>query len=213
MASPSEQSTSGTRPAVGLRERKKAKTRAAIQRHALRLFKEQGYAETTIDQIAEAAEVSPSTYFRYFPTKEAVVVNDEHDGLMVAALLAQPAELAPIPAIRAALRVVYDSIDPETWAEENERAKLMFAEPDLRIAVFDEIVRTLNMFTDALAQRCGRPPADFQIRVIAGAVLGALSATTHNGSARLGPEYFGIADRCLAFLEAGLPLGAADWEG
>jgi transcriptional regulator GlxA family with amidase domain len=53
----------------GLRERKKTKTRAAIREHALRLFREQGYEATTVEQIAEAAEVSHSTFFRYFPTK------------------------------------------------------------------------------------------------------------------------------------------------
>ena len=53
-------------PRPGLRERKKARTKAAIQEHALRLFAAQGYQQTTIDQIADAAEVSPSTFFRYF---------------------------------------------------------------------------------------------------------------------------------------------------
>lgn len=57
------------RPPVGLRERKKAKTKAAIQQHALRLFRQQGYQATTVEQIAEAAEVSPSTFFRYFPPR------------------------------------------------------------------------------------------------------------------------------------------------
>ena len=69
----------------GLRERKKAKTRAAIQTQALRLIAEQGYEATTVEQIAEAAEISPSTFFRYFPTKEDVVVEDDYDPLLVVA--------------------------------------------------------------------------------------------------------------------------------
>ena len=79
------------RPRLGLRERKKAGTRAAIQRHALRLFREQGYEATTVGQIAGAADISESTFFRYFPTKEDVVRWDEFDPLLVEAIWAQPA--------------------------------------------------------------------------------------------------------------------------
>src|SRR5215470_7669638 len=94
----------------GLRERKKAKTRAAIQRHALQLFREQGYEATTVEQIAEAAEVSPSTFFRYFRTKEDVALYDDLDPLFIAAFEAQPAELSPVQAMRRAWRQVFTSV-------------------------------------------------------------------------------------------------------
>src|SRR5215470_9181781 len=80
----------------GLRERKKAKTRAAIRQHAFQLFREQGYEATTVEQIAEAAEVSHSTFFRYFPTKEAVVLQDGRERRWIDALRARPPGMPPI---------------------------------------------------------------------------------------------------------------------
>src|SRR4029079_542429 len=94
----------GTMSSPGLRERKKQKTRWAIQEHALRLFAEQGYDATTIDQIAAAAEVSPSTFFRYFPTKEDLVIADEYDAVLVEGLRNQPPEVSPVEAMRQAIR-------------------------------------------------------------------------------------------------------------
>ena len=64
-------------PTLGLRERKKIRTRETIRQEAFRLIEENGYAATTVEQIAEAAEVSPSTFFRYFPTKESVLLADD----------------------------------------------------------------------------------------------------------------------------------------
>ena len=88
---------------VGLRERKKARTRASIREHALRLFREQGYHATTVEQIAEAAEISPSTFFRYFPTKEDVVIQDDFDLIALESFERQPAELSVVAAFRAAV--------------------------------------------------------------------------------------------------------------
>jgi len=118
----------------GLRERKKARTRASIQEHALRLFREQGYEATTVEQIAEAAEVSPSTFFRYFPTKEDVVAYDALDPAVMASWRSQPPEMAPIPAIRRAMIEVFGSLTPDQVAEMMDRGRLLFSVPELRQA-------------------------------------------------------------------------------
>src|ERR687896_380452 len=70
---------------TGLRERKKRATRVAIRDAAMRLFEEQGFAGTTIDQIAEAANVSRATVFSYFPTKEEIVFGEAGTAIDVVA--------------------------------------------------------------------------------------------------------------------------------
>ncbi|GAA2145582.1 TetR/AcrR family transcriptional regulator [Actinomadura napierensis] len=90
----------------GLRERKKARTRAAIQTCAMRLFREQGYDATTIAQIIEAADVSETTFFRYFPTKEDLVLHDDYDPMLIEAFQEQP----PVPALRASFAAAFTGI-------------------------------------------------------------------------------------------------------
>src|ERR1700741_5306881 len=98
---------------LGLRERKKIKTRQAIRREAFRLIEENGYAATTVEQIADAADVSPSTFFRYFPSKESLLLADDLDPLVMAAFDAQPPELSPSQAIRRAYETTMDGLSPE----------------------------------------------------------------------------------------------------
>ena len=105
----------------GLRERKKAKTRAEVQKQALRLFRKKGYDNTTVEQIAEAAEVSPSTFFRYFSTKEDVVMYNIIDPVVIEAFKAQPVGLSPIQAIRAAIKSAFDGFTAEELADLQER--------------------------------------------------------------------------------------------
>src|ERR1700746_3157992 len=91
---------------LGLRERKKIKTRQAIRREAIRLFDTNGYAATTVEQIAEAAEVSPSTFFRYFPSKESLLLADDLDPLILQAFKDQPPDLSLAQAFRRAYQAV-----------------------------------------------------------------------------------------------------------
>jgi AcrR family transcriptional regulator len=197
-------------PRPGLRERKKARTRAAIREHALRLFREQGYAATTVDQIAEAADVSPSTFFRYYPTKEDVVLQDELDVLALGAFEEQSADLSPVAAFRAAAREAFASLDEDDLAKLRETAELTLTVPELRARAMDEFTRTISVIAEAAARRSGRDSNDFAVRILAGAIVGVIMAATmpwtQLAAAQSATDMLDRIDAALAQLEAGLPL-------
>src|SRR5271155_2990907 len=130
---------------LGLRERKKIKTRQTIRREAFRLINENGYASTTVEQIAEAAEVSPSTFFRYFPSKESLVLADDLDPLILAAFKAQPPELSPAQAFRRAYETTMAGLSAEQVEFETTRQRLIFSIPELKTALYDEYYRTVTV--------------------------------------------------------------------
>jgi AcrR family transcriptional regulator len=194
----------------GLRERKKARTRASLREHALRLFGEQGYQATTVEQIAAAAEVSPSTFFRYFPTKEDLVLQDDMDTRMIEALARQPAGLGPVSAIRAATREVFGSYTAADLEEIQQVAALTMGVPEIRARALDEFARTIAVVSEALGKRSGRPADDLTVRTTAGAIIGVIMAITLPWDGWSDPqnmtETFGRIDTALGLLEAGLPL-------
>ena len=195
-------------PKLGLRERKKARTRAAIRDQAMRLFEEQGYPATTIDQIADAAEVSPSTFFRYFPTKEAVVLTDDFDPLIAAAIRAQPAEMHPIDAIIEGMRVVFGQLTEADVAAERRRQLLFQQVPELQARAMQQLADVIDLLGEVAAERAGLAPDDFSAKVLAGAVVGAVMAVARPGDA-LGLEARSLERiaEALSLLRRGLPLG------
>ncbi|WP_432832258.1 TetR family transcriptional regulator [Dactylosporangium sp. CA-092794] len=158
----------------GLRERKKQKTRWAIQEHALRLFAQQGYDATTIEQIAEAAEVSPSTFFRYFKTKEDVVIQDRYDEVMAEEIRNAPPDLPPLEVIRASIKATFGTIGPNELEQTLQRARLQFAVPALRMRALDNMQDSIRYLAAPLAERLGRPADDFRCQAFVGACVGAL---------------------------------------
>jgi AcrR family transcriptional regulator len=186
---------------LGLRERKKIQTREAIRREACRLIDVHGYANTTVEQIADAAEISPSTFFRYFPSKESVLMADDLDPVLLDALIRQPAELSPIQALRGAFKFTLETMSEEEWEFERTRQRLIFSIPELKAAQLDEFFRTIRMTTEALAQRLGRDADDFELRAFTGAVIGAMVGVMDRP-----PGSFDFVVRALDFLEAGMPL-------
>jgi AcrR family transcriptional regulator len=195
---------------AGLRELKKARTRASIREHALRLFKEQGYMSTTVEQIAEAAEVSPSTFFRYYPTKEDVVLRDDFELRIFESLERQPADLPAITAMRAAFREAIASLTETEWDDMRQQSAIMTEAPEVRARSLDELTRMVTMITDALGQRAGLPPEDLRVRTLAGVVTGIIMAVglPHDkwATSDAGLEMFDEIDQAFALLEQGLPL-------
>ena len=195
----------------GLRERKKARTRAAIREHALRLFRENGYQRTTVEKIAEAAEVSPSTFFRYFPTKEDIILQDDMDTRMVEALERQPAELTPLAAVRAATRELFASYTEADLDVLQETTALTVTVPEVRARAMDEFARTISVVSEALAKRANRPADDLAVRATAGAIIGVIMSITMpweswSSDRRTIEDTFEHIDQALALLEAGLPM-------
>jgi AcrR family transcriptional regulator len=186
---------------LGLRDRKKIQTRDTIRREAMRLIDENGYANTTVEQIAEAAEVSPSTFFRYFPSKEMVLMANDLDLVTITALEQQPAEMPSLQAFRRALAITMATLSEDEWRFERARLRMVLSIPELKAAQFDEYRRTVTALTEADCKRTGRQPDDFEVRVFLGALAGGLMAVLDHASEVPERMY-----RALDFMEAGMPL-------
>ncbi|WP_153415220.1 acyl-CoA-like ligand-binding transcription factor [Nocardia macrotermitis] len=189
---------------MGLRERKKERTRRTIRTEAMRLFLQQGYAETTVEQIAAAADVSPSTFFRYFPSKEQVAIADDLDPVMIRAVEAQPADLSPLRAFVRATVEVFDSLEPDDLEFEQQRMKLIYTVPELASVIARETERNVRMVAQLIADRTGRAADELEVRAFAGALIGAMS-TTFDATSGIGLDMEKIK-QVADFLESGMRL-------
>ena len=141
---------------VGRRERKKRETRRSLRDNALRLFAEHGFDRTTVEEITEAADVAPRTFFLHFASKEDVLLADvqERSAAFEAALAAQPADLAPLAAVRGALHALLggDEIDHE---ELMLRARLMEEAPSVLARNLEQYTRFEDLISQDAARRTG----------------------------------------------------------
>ncbi|MFB6678650.1 TetR/AcrR family transcriptional regulator [Streptomyces sp. NPDC057684] len=178
MAASARSTPAADRPGMGLRERKKLKTRVAIRDATYRLITEQGYDATTVEQIAEAAEVSPSTVFRYFPTKEDIVLTDEYDAVLEAELRARPSDESIVDSLKhviaQAVHLGFDD-DPEV---SRLRTTLQVEVPAVRSRMMESMSVTGQLLCRVIGERTGRDADGLEVRVYAMALVGALMETT-----------------------------------
>jgi len=151
---------------ASLRERKKLATRRALRLAAFELVTERGFAHVTVEDIAAAADVSPRTFFNYFPTKEAALFGADPD--RITALRERVARLAPGEPALAALRLVMvDDAraaaaeltelggDPAGWLR---RMKSAHTDPQLRAARAAQMAMTERAIAEGIAERLGTDP-------------------------------------------------------
>ncbi|MNI11047.1 Bacterial regulatory protein, tetR family [compost metagenome] len=191
---------------AGLRERKKAKTMASIQLHALQLFRQYGYKATTVEQIAEAAEISYSTFFRYFSTKEDVLLIDNYDPLLVASFESQPAHLTPLMALRNAMLSGAKEMTPQELSTMRERNELVMSVPELRAAMINNMVSMMDLIIELTCKRTGREQEDLAVRAFAGAVIGVNISVMQYYAEHPEADFLALLEEALNKLEAGLPL-------
>ncbi|WP_206074650.1 TetR/AcrR family transcriptional regulator [Antribacter gilvus] len=148
------------------------RTRARILDAALDLFERQGYDATTVNQVAEAAGVTPMTFFRHFATKDAVLVTDPYDPLIAEAVGDQPGHLPPLERTRRGLLAALGDITPTEDATARRRVALVARSPSLRAAVAVGTEAT----QDAIVERLVADGTDRLDAAIAAAAC--LAATT-----------------------------------
>jgi AcrR family transcriptional regulator len=197
----------------GLRERKKLRTRRALSDVAVRLFREKGFDATTVEEICAAAEVSPSTFFRYFPTKEAVAFPDEEERIaVVERILRGHAADEPWPAtIRRAVMALVER-DLDTGKDLAGRLELLEREPALAAYTMQLQAATADRFTRILADGMGVDPrTDLRPRlVVAGAYAAVNTAWRAWHEDEGGRDLRTIVAEALDLLETGIGAALAD---
>lgn len=195
-----ERLSEGLSELSGLRERKKEQTRATIQREALRLIALRGYEATTCEQIAAAAEVSPATLFRYFCTKEDIVLQDGYDPLIAEAIRARPAHESSLTAVRRGLADTFADVYQGDAEVIRQRTALILSVPGLRARSREQLDSLVTHLTSALAGRSGRSPGDLDVAVAASCCATVLEVAVGRW-ARDGGDLSSHVD--LAFLALG----------
>ncbi|QFY07838.1 TetR family transcriptional regulator [Nonomuraea phyllanthi] len=161
-----------------LRARRRAQTQRAIQAHAIQLFGERGYDATTMNDVAEAAGVSPMTVYRHFPTKEDLVLVDQHGELIAERIAASSPGRPLVRRIGGALVEAAAALTGDGLSADRRfllvRLQLMISTPALRAKHLDNQYALQQAIIDALDGDAADPDAAFQAQAAASACLAAL---------------------------------------
>ena len=162
----------------------------AIQAAGLRLVEARGYDEVTVQEIAEAADVSPSSIYRYFETKEGIFLWDEAESPLLAGIAARLTSDVPIEALRSAVHALVDARFERDGSRMLRRLRLIHAVPDLEAAARAEADRFRRALGEILASGTGRDVDDLRNQVAAAVAVGVLTAVIEGWLAGAGRRPF-----------------------
>jgi AcrR family transcriptional regulator len=191
---------------LGLRERKKLKTRKLISEIAIRLFKEKGVEATTVEEICEQAEVSVSTFFRYFRSKEEAAFPDQDARVETVKNVLE----APLPGekpsktIRRAVHALIE-YDLEVKGDLQAHLQLQEQEPALAAQALRSQAQSIDLFTTLVADLLGVDEhKDLRPRLVVSAVYGAVNASWNTWLAEDGnDDLAAIVDQAFDVLDRG----------
>ncbi|MFC4050760.1 TetR family transcriptional regulator [Actinomadura syzygii] len=202
----------GTQP-QGRRERKKQRTREALVDAAFALFAEKGFDATTVEEIADAVDVSSRTFFRYFSSKEdvALTFQEEQMGAVFAALRERPADEPIMTALRRTVVGIARACERGELGFDTERFECMLTmtsdSPAMMARSMEHARKKQTLMTEVIAERLGLDPAtELLPHIIAAAATCGFQAAAD--AVRHHPDAFGslseTMDQAFAVLEDGL---------
>lgn len=193
-------------PGMGLRETKIERARAQVLTVAQELFLEQGYAGTTMEQIAEQAEIGASTLYRYFPSKELLLLEPIVRSLALGPHLAARPPDEPLPdALGAVLRGAFPpgELDPDRYLA---LRKMVDAEPGPRARLWDLVDQVTAELEHEIALRLGTSARDERVFLAARIAFLVYDLAGRRWSGRTRRSWEQAVDRCLASLAGHDPV-------
>ena len=148
----------------------------AIQDEAVQLFTQRGFAAVTVEEVADRAAVSPSTIYRYFGTKEGIVLWDELDGPIGEAIARHLGQLSPFEALERGFVEAFRGLTKEELAAFRARADLIDATPEVLSLQAMELGEQRGELVRALAHAYRRPAKDLKLDLIVRIAITALVA-------------------------------------
>jgi AcrR family transcriptional regulator len=165
-----------------------------------------GEIQLKSEQIAATVEISPSTFFNYFPSKEDVVLYDAYDPVLASLLLERPADEPLSVSFRRVLEAMGGIFERDRDII-LARGRLWFEVPALRARLWEEMEKAQGFMTGMIAQRSGLDPNDFETRVTVMVMTAAAMEAMHEWLRRDGKGSFvTLVNEALDLVEAGARL-------